>query len=893
MAKDKTTSAIAMLLILTFAVSIVALPAANAHTPKWTIVSYAYITAGPNPVGVSQRTLILMWVDGPMPGATIENDIRRHGYTLTITKPDGKTETMNWQTISDPTSVQFVNYVPDLAGNYTLKFDYPGQTYIWTGAYQNDTFTAASKTMTLTVLEEPLPAAKSSYPLPTEYWTRPIEGQNTDWYTISSNWLGEPYITSGASIGGGTSGNYFARIQPDGAGPNSAHIMWSKPLQDGGVVGGNTFEIPGEMYYSGGSYNTRFSNALIMNGRLYYDEPWGNSGSGGDYVCVDLRSGQELWRINTTGIGTPSFGYLYALDTPNQHGILPNGLLFTNNFARAYDPKTGILTTMNVTNVPSTNTVLGAIVGPNGEILRYSVANVGNASNPNWCLNQWNSSKVLGYESGTGVGGWYSGNIPGNAPITPAPSGTNLYWNGTRWVNSTVRSAQGYTSVTTPSYDWNVSVALPNSGSWRVDRADYNNMMLLVQGSFGGHPTASFGTVSFDGANVTAVSLKPDTRGTVLWTKRFPPAENNITRALANWDPKRGVFILADKETGAMNGYSLTNGEKVWGPTGPTNDYAYFRTFPAVAYGKIYFSGYGGILYCYDVTNGNLLWTYGNGGPGNSTFAGLETSYGTYPYFIDVVADGKIFLGTTEHSPNSPFYKDAKYRAINATDGTEIWTLMGWGTGMDATYDRVADGFFVFLNTYDMQIYSVGKGPSALTVTAPDVGVELGKSLVIRGAVTDIAAGTKQDVIAARFPNGVPAVSDASMGEWMQYVYMQKPKPTDATGVPVKIEVIDANNNRRTIGTATSDTLGTFTLAWTPDIEGEYKVIATFEGSESYWPASAATSFVVDPAPEAPPEVTIPPDNSATYATYSTIAIIIAIAIVGAVLALLMLRKRP
>src|SRR3972149_1594119 len=100
---------------------------------------------------------------------------------------------------------------------------------------------------------------------------------------------------------------------------------------------------------------------------------------------------------------------------------------------------------------------------------------------------------------------------------------------------------------------------------------------------------------------------------------------------------------------------------------------------------------------------------------------------------MPVIADGKVFLATTEHSPGSPYYKNVKYRAINATDGTEIWTLMGWGTGMDANYNIVADGFFVFANMYDMQIYTVGKGPSAMTVTSPDVGVELGKSLVIRG----------------------------------------------------------------------------------------------------------------------------------------------------------------
>jgi hypothetical protein len=121
---------------------------------------------------------------------------------------------------------------------------------------------------------------------------------------------------------------------------------------------------------------------------------------------------------------------------------------------------------------------------------------------------------------------------------------------------------------------------------------------------------------------------------------------------------------------------------------------------------------------------------------------------------------------------------------------------------------------------------------------------------------------------------------------------MQKPKPTDATGVAVKIEVIDANNNRRTIGTATSDTLGTFTLAWTPDIEGEYSVIATFEGSGSYYPSSASTSFVVDPAPPATQEPEPAPDMTGTYVTYATIATIAAMALIGAII-IFALRKRP
>ena len=124
--------------------------------------------------------------------------------------------------------------------------------------------------------------------------------------------------------------------------------------------------------------------------------------------------------------------------------------------------------------------------------------------------------------------------------------------------------------------------------------------------------------------------------------------------------------------------------------------------------------------------------------------------------------------------------------------------------------------------------------------------IELGKSLVISGTVTDISAGTKQDDQAARFPDGVPAVSDESQTAWMEYVYQQNQLPTNATGVPVTLNVIDANGNYRTIGTTTSDATGFYSYQWTPDIEGKYTVYASFAGSESYWPSKATTAFAVE-----------------------------------------------
>jgi hypothetical protein len=193
--KSKTTIAIALFLMLAMTLTIVAVPLASAHDPAWNIISYAYIVPAPNPVGVGQRVSIVMWVDTPLPSAVITNDIRRHDYKLTITAPDGSKEVMEWDIVWDTTSIQYTSWTPDQAGEYTLLFEYPGQTYTWTGEYNGDVFGAASATATLTVQEEALEAPTLSYPLPTEYWTRPIEGQNTDWWTFSSNWLGPPYWT--------------------------------------------------------------------------------------------------------------------------------------------------------------------------------------------------------------------------------------------------------------------------------------------------------------------------------------------------------------------------------------------------------------------------------------------------------------------------------------------------------------------------------------------------------------------------------------------------------------------------------------------------------------------------------------------------------------------------
>jgi hypothetical protein len=163
---------------------------------------------------------------------------------------------------------------------------------------------------------------------------------------------------------------------------------------------------------------------------------------------------------------------------------------------------------------------------------------------------------------------------------------------------------------------------------------------------------------------------------------------------------------------------------------------------------------------------------------------------------------------------------------------------------------------------------------------------------MVKGTVMDIAAGTQQNEQAARFPDGVPAVSDASMRDWMEYVYMQKPRPANATGVEVTLSVLDPNNNYYEIGTVTSDSTGMYKLLWEPLVPGEYTVIATFAGSEGYWPSYAETAIGVLEAPAATPAPTpTPAPLTDTYVAGFGIGIIIAVVAVGVVIVIFLRRK--
>ncbi|HKZ88260.1 MAG TPA: hypothetical protein VJ066_03760 [Candidatus Bathyarchaeia archaeon] len=826
---NKKLASIICTLILTVSFAFVALPI-SAHTPPWAIPTYSFIAVKPNPVGVNQIVTILAFLDAVLPGATVNNDIRFRNVTLVITRPNGSIITKNWDVVTDTSGGVVYRFTPNQIGEWTLTFSFPGQVYTWVQGtidignnyvYQNDTYLPSSKTLKFTVQEAQIPDALGSYPLPTEYWTRPIEGQNTDWWKLATNWLGRqsPQLAEGRFM-----------AQPDGNGPKTPHIMWTKPIIDGGVVGGTNVGTEGNMFYGGYTYNRRFNNPIIIEGRLYYPEIISinitTTTTDGPIKCVDLRTGEEIWSQMIPGPNNiPQFGYLYDYSTPNGYGVLPP-LLFTADFTRAFDARTGT-PLFNVTKIPITRSIspttsVGlAALGPRGEILLY-VLN----STAKW-LGQWNSSRL-----------W-------NIMAIPAPT-----------IPSVVDAS------TANRYDWNISLPWLPTGSTIVS-AFLGDIVLGRNGSL---PTPGV----HNPYTMWAINLNASRGeiGRLLWMKNYDaPA---VTRAMPGKavDPVSRVFITFDKETFTLNSFSLDDGELLWtsGLSPSISDFATYNFLGAIgihiAYGRVYFDGYGGVLHSWDAKNGTLLYTYGNGGPGNSTDAGYNTPYDKYNTFIAVIANGVIYLDNGEHSANTPLYKGARIRAVDAYTGKELWTMMGWGGHHRREGFAVADGYLVYLNAYNQEITSIGRGPSATTVTSPDTVQPVGTPIMIKGTVLDVAAGTTQDEQKARFPNGVPAVSDASMSSWMEYVYMQKPIPRSAKGVDVKITVVDPNNNAQDF-TTTSDSQGLFSYMWTPPVAGKYTVYAQFAGSEGYWPSYAETVFGISeapsPAPTATPTPTVTP----------------------------------
>jgi hypothetical protein len=174
----------------------------------------------------------------------------------------------------------------------------------------------------------------------------------------------------------------------------------------------------------------------------------------------------------------------------------------------------------------------------------------------------------------------------------------------------------------------------------------------------------------------------------------------------------------------------------------------------------------------------------------------------------------------------------------------------------------------------------------------------VGGSVLIQGSVLDTSLASSDAAVTVKYPNGVPAISDANMSTWMDYLHMQNAtllnNPPNCNGVPVTLTAVDPNSNTINIGTVTSNGGGHFAYQWNPTTAGLYTIYATFGGTDSYFSSYAQSSATVSTAPTVSPTPT-PVSGLATTSdllTYIVVAIVV-IVIAIAIATVLMLRKHP
>jgi len=795
-------STIALILLLTASATIIALPATTAQETTYDFPTFLFVSVAPNPVGVNQIVYVTATFSRPTPTSEGFGGDWYENITIEIVDPSGH-KTVMGPYLTTMVGGYTLNFVPDEVGEYTFQAFYPGEVLDLTNPGDRNPergwnrhligsrlLPTESEIVTLTVQEEPVEAIYQTPPLPDEYWTRPIYATNWAWGEVGANWFG---------IGG--SGKYDAtgNVQLYGTAPNTGHIMWTKLLSGffGGQPGAPILGDQATQFSSTSGVATYFT-PIIMNGILYYNQHYGDQFLVDGWEAVDIRTGETLWSkpAGVTGQERLAFGQILRVHNEQEYGSW--AYLYSSpvgGVMRVYDAKTCILVA-NITDARSMSYLMSVEDNTKGSLLGYYTSG-GN-------LMMWNSSKLFSYAQE------YMGFIIGKRTHT---YGTHNWTEGIEW-----------------------SVPLPtelNGNPISLSVAATTPEVILLR-QVGG--SLIWQGVNTEGWQITA-GYDAKT-GAKLWgpiNQTLPPREDVALVAARD-----GYYVLHNKDRFQAYGYSLTTGKQLWGPV-QLEGHAWSSLWRSaeIAYGKVYIYDLGGYVNAINLETGEVEWTFTRGS------SGYDTPYGIYPIFgytAHSIADGKLFLseGITYTPPLSP----SRRLAINCTDGSLVWSILNFDSKV---VGPIADGYLVTWNCFDNSLYSFGKGPTETTVTAPDAGVPLGSSVVIRGTVMDISAGAEQEGVVERFPNGLPAVADECMSEWMEYVYMQQAKPEDVEGVKVFLKIQDPNGDWYS-ATVTTDRNGRFSHMWAPAIVGEYQVTAMFEGSESYYASQETTAFGVDEA---------------------------------------------
>jgi hypothetical protein len=813
------------------------IPLPTGVTPDNTVKSEAHVSFNPNPVGIGQTVTVLMWLAPPL-------HVSRYfsNYDAIITDPDGTREVFTKESYhADATS--WLLFSPDKVGTWTIEFDFPGGYFpagnytVAPGAWQGAGVVSFPESVyyepshdgpyNLTVQEDPVSSWPAS-PLPTEYWTRPVSPENREWWSILGYFPSDGVVGEEGPYWPNETNTYMSsyRYLPYVQGPNSAHVMWKRQGAIGGLIGGPLGEVSST---AGGGNPT-----LIYAGRCYQTvTKVVNGESTSLWQCYDLRTGEVFWEFPA------EIATVMTMFGPMTGAVVPTMVTYYEGYSETPggEPQFG-------------RDVFLTYVG-GGRLIHFDP----------WTGSVRYNVSIAPLDSGTFYANY-------EAPYFLTVQNLGDYFNPDyRLIEWTVKGEVGAMLGITYKFEVISNVTFPFSSIGGFSGAvDYEAGVAVSVAS----PYNAGVGANLD-ANITAASI--DT-GNVLWST-MADLDFNVWPAETIADHGKVAIRFED---GRIRCWDLHSGNKLWTSEPSSWPWGVFGAYGISSYGgNIIVGQYDGVA-AYDWDTGEVSWLYEAPAP-----YPYESNYqGNYPFFAGSpwIADDKVYFCNTEHTPTQPITRGWRLHCIDATTGEGIWNItMGQAMGTPVS---IADGYLAASNSYDGYMYVFGKGPSATTVTAPDTGIPLGQSIMIKGTVTDQSPGQP----------GTACVSDASMTEWMEYLHMQKPMPTDATGVPVTLDVLDSNGNYRNIGTAISDLSGNFGLAWTPDIPGQYTVVATFVGSNSYGSSYSMTYFNVEEATQAtPPPTPTPAPMTDLYVLGLGSTAVIAIVIIGLII-ILMLRKR-
>jgi hypothetical protein len=814
-------------------------------TADFTISDLAFISVTPSPIGIGQQALVNMWITFPSGEGKYMN-----GYKVVITDPNGQKEEVNLKSyVADGTS--WFTYTPEQVGTYMFQMFFAGE-YFPAGYYSNGKYSttrtgdfanaiynpsvyctpAESNIVNLTVQQDMVLSWSS--PLPTDYWTRPIQPNNREWNAIAGNYPWT-YGNIVGVTGNAWHDNYYGPFIPA---VNTPHIVWKQVGAMSGIIGGETGQYsmlngPGipSVIYMGRCYQTRTET---ING-----VPTSCA------VSYDLRTGQVYYAIPTATVGiTPThISYFRGTDT-----AVPGA-----GEAAGYTVE---LSTISGGRLYKVNPLTGAIT-----------ANV--------TLPTFSSTYGSNYEIFFRDGYYYSFQGTNLTTSVPAPDINITTTYGGFFIKW---ASQGSSTNFTTRIVSNVSVILPMSFRTIYQTSNYGNIgggidydtMISVQQDrfiYGG----------FYGFNLRATDL---TTGRVIWNYTSSVSEMSSAYRPTNEWVRNGLYI-AEMERGYIEAWNLRTGAVAWKCEIDDVPWGEFWMYDEAAYlDLIYATGYTG-TWAINQTTGTVAWQYADPA---IPFETPYTSHGASTYSVQNirVIGGLVYVANSEHTPSMPATRGWGLMCLDGLTGELQWKLSG--TAMSA--GPAADGYLTAASSYDGTFYVLGKSESITTVSGPQTAVTQGGSVVLTGTVLDQAPASK----------GHACVSDESMATYMDYLHLQMPidgiyHNATISGVPVSLDATDPNGNYIHIGDTTSDMSGTYGFVWTPDNVGKYTVTATFMGSKAYGSSYGETAIGVVAAPEqtvAPTATPIAQPPFEMYFAASTIAIIIAVVVVA-----LVFRKRP